>query len=320
MDVVSAFRAAVKIEQEALAAFLDRIDGSIAAAITALSECEGRIVVVGVGKSGIIGRKIAATLASVGSPAVFLHAAEALHGDFGFVGPGDVALILSSSGETPEIKAILPHIAGRGVPVVAMTSRPESSLGRAAAAVIDTRVEREADSMNLAPTASTTLMLAAGDGLACVLMRLRGFGEADYAKLHPGGSLGRRMLCRVDALMHAGDAMPVCAGGVALRTAIVEVTAKRLGCTLVADAEGKLAGIVTDGDLRRALQENEHPLDLPVDLIMTKAPQCAEAGWLAADALALMEEKLITMLPVVDAAGCPLGVLHIHDLVGAGIQ
>ncbi len=319
-DVLLSIRNALEIEHAALGAFIERLDDSIATAVSMLHACKGRIVVVGVGKSGLVGRKIAATFASTGTPATFVHASEAVHGDLGFIGKGDIALLLSHSGETSEICSVVPHLKALGLPIVAMTGQPGSFLGRSADAVIDTSVEREADPMNLAPTASTTVMLAAGDGIACALMRVGDFGKEEYSKLHPGGSLGQKLMCRVSDLMHTGDDMPVCHQGSLLRDAIVVMTAKRLGSILVVDESNALIGILTDGDLRRALQKSDQPLDLAVHDLMTCSPKSAEPDWLAVDALRLMEDNLITMLPIVGQRREPVGALHMHDLVSAGIK
>lgn len=319
-DVLFSIRNALEIEHAALGAFIERLDESVVTAVSMLHACKGRVVVMGVGKSGLVGRKIAATFASTGTPAIFVHASEALHGDLGFIGREDVAFLLSHSGETSEILFVIPHLKALNLPIVAMTGQPLSSLARSADTVIDTSVEQEADPMNLAPTSSTTVMMAAGDGLACALMRIRDFGKEDYSKLHPGGSLGQKLMCLVSDLMHAGDDMPVCHQGSILRDAISEMTTKRLGSILVVDDLNHLIGILTDGDLRRALQKHDKPLGLAVHEVMTRTPMSAEPDWLAVDALRLMEDNLITILPVVGRGNEPVGALHMHDLVSAGIK
>lgn len=302
-----------------LHAVRDRADAAVAHALDVLHGCRGRVVCCGMGKCGHVARKLAATFASTGSPATFLHPAEAIHGDLGFVDPDDVALVLSNSGETAEVVALLPHLRRRGVPIVALTAKPGSTLGLAATAIMDTGVPREADPLNLAPTASTTAMIAVGDALAVALMKRRGFDDAAYAVFHPGGSLGQKLLCGVAELMHTGDEVPMVAAGTPLRDALYEISSKRLGATFVVDANGRLAGILTDGDLRRVLQLNDHPLDLPVDRVMTQRPKHIPATMSAVDALRFMEDHLITILPVLDEAQRPVGALHIHTLIRAGI-
>ena len=318
-DAETYYAQALINSHEALAEFAERDNPAAAKAIELVLRCRGRVIVAGVGKSGIVAMKIAATLASTGTVATFLHAGEATHGDLGIVANGDVAIVLSNSGETAEIKDLLPHLRQRGVPIVALTGRPDSTLGRGADAVIDTSVRAESDSLNLAPTASTTVMMAAGDALACAVMRLRGFTVTEYAALHPGGSLGQQLSCRVQTVMHSGNGIPMCREGVTVRDAIVEITAKRLGVTLVVNAGGVLTGLVTDGDLRRALQREREPLDLPIERIMTRAPKRIGPDWMAINALKLMEDFKITSLPVVDASDKPIGTIHIHDLVSRGI-
>ena len=320
MDVVETFRKAIATESDALALLCARLDGSVKAPIELLQNTNGRIAIFGMGKCGHIGQKMAATFVSTGTPAIFVHPAEALHGDIGHVASGDVALVLSYSGETDEILALLPALKRLALPVVAITGRPGSSLARASDATIDVAVDREADLLDMAPTASTTAMLAVGDALAVVLMQLRDFDPAQYAALHPGGSIGQRLLCRVPDLMHTGDAMPVVQESVTLREAILEMTSKRFGTTFLVDAEGALSGIITDGDLRRLLGKDDHPLDHPATEIMTRNPKRIESDLMAVDALRLMEDSLITMLAVVDEAGAPIGALHIHDLIRAGIS
>jgi arabinose-5-phosphate isomerase len=319
MDSLNDYRDALALALEGLRGVIDRADERVAGAIDLLHGCRGRVVCCGMGKCGHVARKLAATFASTGCPATFLHPAEAIHGDLGFVDPDDVALLLSNSGETAEITALLPHLARRGVPIVALTGRPDSSLGRAAAAVIDTSVPREADPLNLAPTTSTTAMIAVGDALAVALMKRRHFDAQAYAVFHPGGSLGQKLLCRVGELMHAGDEVPRVHTDTPLRDALYEISSKRLGATFVVDDAGRLAGILTDGDLRRVLQLNDHPLDLPVARVMTQRPKHIAADLLAADALRFMEDHLITILPVLDAGHRPVGALHIHALIRAGI-
>lgn len=318
-DTLSEFRRAMEIEHRAVLAVLERSDEGISDAVDCLYGCRGKIVAVGMGKCGFIAQKIAATLLSTGSAAVFLHPAEALHGDLALVTPQDVALILSNSGETEEITALLPHLKRFPVRIVALTGYPESTLGRHSDAVINTRVDQEADPLDIAPTASTTVMLAVGDALASVLMKRRGFTKDDYAVYHPGGSIGQKLLCRVEALMHTGKDLPVVTEEVALQDAIFEMTSKRLGCAFVVNETGEITGILTDGDLRRILQREKQPLSLPVRSWMTRRPKVINREMLAVEALRFMEDNLITILPVIDPDRKPIGALHIHDLIRAGI-
>ena len=320
MDILEEFRRVIKIEGDAIYELLNRIDDSVGEAVECLFGCRGRIAVVGMGKCGHIGRKIAATFASTGTPATFLHPSEALHGDLGFIGKDDVALVLSNSGETIEIKELLPHLKRLEIPVVALTGRVQSTLARYSKVILDTGIESEADHVEVAPTTSTTVMLAVGDALACVLMKKRGFGKDDYAIFHPGGNLGQMLLCTVDTLMHKGQDIPVANEDISLRDALCEVTSKRLGVVLAVDEGGALSGILTDGDIRRIFQRESQPLELPLKSVMSRNPKTIGADVLAVDALQQMEDSLITLLAVVDDDGKPVGALHIHDLIRAGIK
>jgi len=314
----------VRIEAEALRALADRIGGSMAAAFQQAVElmfaCAGRVVVTGMGKSGLIARKIAATLSSTGTPALYLHPVEALHGDLGMVVRGDVVLALSASGETEEILALLATIKRLQVPLIAMTGDESSSrvvrpstLAAAADVALDCSIAEEACSLGLAPTASTTTMLALGDALAVTLSEKRGFKEEDFANLHPGGKLGKR-LARVESLMHSGDALPRVSPQTKMPDVIYEMSRKKLGVTAVVD-DMKLVGIISDGDLRRLLEKRgKDVLDLTAGEAMTKNPRTISAGEFAATALALMEEKKITSLMVVDPHQKLEGIVHLHDL------
>ena len=319
----------VRIEAEALRALADRLAGPMAAdferAVESLYCCAGRIVVTGMGKSGLIARKIAATLTSTGSPALFLHPAEALHGDLGMVVRGDVVVALSASGETDEILQLLATVKRLGVPLITMTcddlhSLPEgprsmSTLAQAADIALDCSVAHEACSLGLAPTASTTSMLALGDALAVALSQRRGFKEEDFANLHPGGKLGKRFL-RVSALMRAGNAVPQVKPETAMSDVIYEMSRKGLGMTTVVDGK-KLVGLISDGDLRRLLEQHgKSVFELAAAECMTRSPRTVGPDVFAIAALDVMEQKKITSLPVVDAAGHLLGVLHLHDLWG----
>ncbi len=319
MDKLAMFRESLRLEYEALGAFLARVDGDTVEAIDVLYGCRGKVVVTGMGKCGHIARKLMATLISTGTPATFLHPAEAIHGDLGMVMQEDIVLALSNSGETDEVTQLLPHLRPLCAGIVALTSAPTSTLGKYAQVVIDTSVAREADPLDTAPTASTTLMLAVGDALAATLMQLRSFAKTDYAVFHPGGSLGRKLLCRVEELMHVAQTIPVVKHDAPIREALLEITIKRLGCTFVVNDAGVLAGVLTDGDVRRLLQREDTSLDKSVSLVMTCRPRHVDKDDLAVDVLRLMEENLITAAPVLDEDGRPIGAIHLHDLVKAGI-
>lgn len=316
----------VRIEAQALRALADRIAGPMAdafnRAINLMFGCQGRVVVTGMGKSGIIARKIAATLSSIGTPALFMHPVDAIHGDLGMVVRGDVVLALSASGETEEILRLLATIKRLQVPLISMTgdllcngSAKLSTLAEAADVALDCSVDKEACSLGLAPTASTTTMLALGDALAVTLSEKRGFKEEDFANLHPGGKLGKK-LARVESLMHTGDAVPRVAPNTKMPDVIYEMSRKKLGITTVADGE-RLLGVISDGDLRRLLeQRGKDVLDLTAADCMTPTPQTIPAHEFAASALALMEERKITSLVVVDNENRLQGIVHLHDLWG----
>lgn len=321
MDILTEYRNSLAIARDSLTGVLERADQSVIRAIELLYRCEGRVAVVGMGKCGYVGQKVAATMASTGTPAYYLHPAEALHGDLGFVSSKDAALVLSNSGETTEITDLLPHLRRLQVRLVAMTAGRQSTLAKWSDAVLDTSVPREADTLGLAPTASTTAMLAVGDALAAALMKLRGFTREAYAVFHPGGSLGQKLLCRVEELMHRGSEIPICGEHVSVREALFEITSKRLGATFVVDSRGALTGVFTDGDMRRAFQRESAPLELALIEVMTRAPRTVKRDELAVDALRKMEEApKITLLAVMDETDRLVGALHIHDLVRAGIQ
>ncbi|MGH7377553.1 MAG: KpsF/GutQ family sugar-phosphate isomerase, partial [Candidatus Methylomirabilales bacterium] len=284
-----------------------------------LHACRGRVVLTGMGKSGYIAQKIAATFSSTGTPALFLHPAEGVHGDLGMIVRGDVVVAISKSGETEELVSILPHIRRFGVPLVSLVGNPQSTLARESDVALDVSVKEEACPLNPAPTASTTAALAMGDALAVALLEQRGFREEDFALLHPGGSLGRRLLLRVRDLMHTGKALPLVREEATMREAILEISGKRLGMTAVVDAAGLLTGIVTDGDLRRALQKLPDLLTRRVADCMTHNPKTISRDELAARAVQVMEHYSITSLLVVGEEGRPEGVLHLHDLLKAGV-
>ncbi|HKY31181.1 MAG TPA: KpsF/GutQ family sugar-phosphate isomerase [Candidatus Polarisedimenticolia bacterium] len=312
-DPLNTARQVIEIEARAVAALAGRLDGAFLRALDALFACKGRVVVTGLGKSGIICKKIAATLASTGTPALFLHPAEAVHGDLGMVVPGDVVLAVSNSGETAELLQLLERIQRLGVTLIAMTGSPSSTLASQSDIHLDVGVPREACPMDLIPTASTTASLALGDALAIALVEKRGFQEQDFASLHPAGRLGRKVLL-VDKVMHAGEAMPAVGPGTSMKDALFEMTGKRLGMTTVLDERRRLLGIITDGDLRRLMQRVPDPLSLRAEEVMTRQPVTIGAGSLAAAALRLMEERKITSLVVVEDDRRAAGVVHLHDL------
>lgn len=307
-------RRVLRIEAAAIEDMLARLDASFESAVDLLFECKGRVVVSGIGKSGLIGRKISATFASTGTPSFFMHPADALHGDLGMLAPEDVLLAISYGGETEEIVALVPNLKRLEIPILALTGKLDSTLAKASKVVLDVSVKEEACSLNLAPTASTTAALAMGDALAVALLGRRGFDSDSFASLHPAGSLGRK-LKRVDEIMHAGDAMPRVLPDARMPDVIYEMSKKRLGMTTVLEADGKLAGIVTDGDLRRLMEKRgSATLELTAADAMTRDPAVIAPRELAGAALSLMEQRKITSVVVVDADRRACGVLHLHDL------
>ncbi|MEO6029171.1 MAG: KpsF/GutQ family sugar-phosphate isomerase [Candidatus Binatia bacterium] len=311
-------RRVLAIEAAALTALAARLDHRFDAAVRLIAGRGGKVVVTGMGKSGHVGRKIAATLASTGTPAFFLHAAEALHGDLGMLERQDLVLAVSNSGETAEILDLVPHVKRLGLPFVALTGRPQSTLARTADAILDVSVAEEACPLGLAPTASTTAAIAMGDALAVALLEHRGFRREDFAALHPAGTLGRKLL-RVADLMHVGAAIPRVRTGSVMTDVLREMTAKRLGVTAVVDVDDRLVGIVTDGDLRRALAAGDLVTTRMVDDVMGLKPKAIDADSLAALAVSIMERHAITVLFILDADQKLAGVIHLHDLLRAGV-
>jgi len=311
--------AVIAIEARAVSDLAARVDHNFVRACELLLACEGRIVVLGMGKSGHIGGKLAATLASTGSPAFFVHPGEASHGDLGMITEKDVVMALSNSGETEELLVILPIIKRLGVPLVALTGNPQSTLARMADAHIDVSVAQEACPLDLAPTASTTAALVMGDALAIALLEARGFTHEDFARSHPGGRLGRRLLLLIDDVMRTGEDVPVVAPGTLLSEALVEVTRKGLGMTAIVDPQRRLLGIFTDGDLRRTMDQGVDVHTTPVQDVMTRHAKTATRGMLAAEALQIMESSKINGLMVVDEGGLLIGALNMHDLLRAGV-
>ncbi|MFB0507251.1 MAG: SIS domain-containing protein [Thermodesulfobacteriota bacterium] len=310
----------LEIEADAIHCLMDKIDENFERAIELIYDCKGKVVVMGVGKSGIIAKKIASTLASTGTPAFFLHPVEGMHGDLGMLAKEDIVMILSNSGETDEISRILPLLNRLGNRLIALTGNIDSNLAKAGDVVLDVCVREEACPFGLVPTASTTAAMALGDALAIALLEKRGFTDEDYAALHPGGYLGKRWL-KVEDLMHTGEAFPMVGEDTSMRNAIFEITSKRLGVTGVADAEGNLVGVITDGDLRRALEKHGDLLSRKASEVMTRNPKWIEKDSLAARAVQKMEEYSITSLFVFQSREdrTLVGIIHLHDLLKAGI-
>lgn len=309
----------LEVEAQEILSLKERLGDEIVKAAKLIFCSSGRAVVMGMGKSGLIGRKISATLASLGTPSFFLHPAEALHGDLGMVKREDVVLILSNSGETREVLLTLPYFKRIGARIIAFTGKISSSLAREADVVLNTAVEREACPLGLAPTSSTTVMLALGDALAVVLARMRGLSREDFAMFHPDGSLGRKLLLRIEDVMHRGREIPKVQEDTFLKDALFEMTAKGFG-TILVERDGKLVGILTDGDLRRLLERFGYSLlDKRVGEVMIRNPKRILPGRLAAEALAMMEKYEISVLPVVSEEDDIVGIVHIHDLLKAGI-
>lgn len=307
------------IEARALAMLSARLDQRFADAVDLLHRCEGKVVVSGMGKSGLIGQKIAATLASTGTPAFFLHPAEGIHGDLGMLARRDVLIAISNSGETDEILKLVPYVKRLNVPVLALTGKPQSSLAKHSEVVLDVSVAEEACPLGLAPTASTTAALAMGDALSIALLERRGFKQEDFLRVHPGGALGRRLLLRVADLMHVGDAVPAVRDEAPARDAILEMTRKRLGMTTVVDRQGRLTGVITDGDLRRFLERGHDLARATAAQLGSARPKTIAPDELAAKALQIMEQYSITSLVVAGGEGDVRGIIHLHDLLKSGI-
>ena len=312
-------RRVLDIEARAVQALVQRLDGGFSEAVDLLYQCKGKAVVSGMGKSGLIGQKIAATMASTGTPSFFLHPAEGLHGDLGMLARRDVLIAISNSGETQEILQLLPFMERMGIPVVAVVGRKNSTLAKNSAVALDVSVEEEACPMGLAPTASTTAALAMGDALAVALLEKRGFKEQDFAQFHPGGTLGRRLLVKVRDLMHRGQELPQVQDTVLASVAILEMSAKKLGMTTVVDRAGALLGVITDGDLRRFLEQGGDFSKITAGSLASRRPKLIGPDELAAKAVEMMERYSITTLVVSDNAKRIAGVVHLHDLLKHGI-
>ncbi len=320
-DFLEKAKDVLRTEANAVLALIDRIDGDFCKAVEMIMDCKGRVVITGMGKSGLICQKIAATMASTGTPAMFLHPAEGVHGDLGMLMKGDVIIAVSNSGETDEIIRILPVIKRMGLPLISMSGNPVSTLARAGDVSIDISVAEEACPLALAPTSSTTATLAMGDALAVSLMIQRGFKEEDFALNHPGGALGRRLLTRVEDLMHTGEALPMVAQSVSVKDALFEITSKKLGITGVSNERGELVGVFTDGDLRRAIEKDINCLHQSIKTHMSVNPKRILRTNLAAKALHRMEENSITSLFVFesDVDNQPVAIIHLQDLLKAGV-
>lgn len=306
----------LKIESDSVWQQAEQLDEEFVRAVDLILNSTGRVVVSGMGKSGLVGRKIAATLASTGTPAFFLHPGEGIHGDLGMVTPSDIVIAVSNSGENDEILAILPTLKILGTPLISITASRESTLSRNSDIVLLVKVRQEACPLGLAPTASTTAVMALGDALAVVLLEARNFKPEDYALYHPGGALGRKLLLTVEKIMHTGDNNPLIDRRSTVKDAIITMTTRgNHGAAVIIDETGKLLGILTDGDLRRIMEKYADPLVLPVEQMMTKNPKAITKEKLAAEAMHVMEEKKITVLPVVDEAGKAIGIIHLHDII-----
>jgi arabinose-5-phosphate isomerase len=317
-SVLEQAREVLRTEAEGIVQLCERIDEGFSRLVDRIYQCRGRVIIAGIGKSGLIARKIVATLNSTGTRSIFLHPVEAMHGDLGMVSKEDIFIALSNSGETDELNILLPSIRGAGCPVIAFTGNPHSTLARESDQVIDVGVEKEACPLNMAPTASTTAQLAMGDALAVVLISKRQFTTHDFKKFHPGGSLGRRLALQAAEIMLTGDAVPAVSEGTRMQTALAVLDEKRLGVVLVLDPEGKLSGIITDGDVRRMVVRDTAPTDQPVEALMVRGPKAVSRRTQLYEALNLMERNQITVLPVLEGDGRVAGILHLHDILGKG--
>ncbi|MBI5750476.1 MAG: KpsF/GutQ family sugar-phosphate isomerase [Nitrospinae bacterium] len=317
--IIEQAKRVLMIESKAIEALVDRIGEDFVQAVELIYKCSGRVVVTGMGKSGIIGKKIASTLASVGTPALFLHPADGIHGDLGMVTKDDVIICLSNSGETEELLKLLPVIKRFNIKLIAITGNTKSTLARSGDVVLDVSVDEEACPWDIVPTASTTATLAMGDALCIALLDKRGFKKEDFAIFHPGGSLGKSLLLTVNDLMHKGDTIPIVREDAILKDVIYEISSKKMGVTAVVDGKMVLKGIVTDGDLRRLLEKRRDIFEITAAEIMSKNPKTIDKDELAAKALQIMEQYSITSLLIVDGKNSPTGIVHLHDLLKAGV-
>jgi arabinose-5-phosphate isomerase len=321
MDLCAIAKDVLEIEARAISRLIERIDSSFESAVQCILSGKGRVVVTGIGKSGVIGEKISSTLSSLGTPSFFLHPVEAVHGDLGMVTKDDVVIAISNSGKTEEINQIIPSLKRIGVKIIAICGNPGSPLSKNADIILDVSCEKEACPLGLAPTASTTAALAMGDAIAVALFKEKGLREEDFALLHPGGLLGKQLLLKVSDLMHTGDSIPKVSVSTPMKSAILEMSRKRLGMTAVTDLEGRFVGIITDGDLRRLIEKCEEKiLDIPAEEAMTKNPKVIEKDLLAVVALRIMEDFSITSLVIIDNNQRLEGIIHIHDVLKAGLK
>ncbi|MCX7698260.1 MAG: KpsF/GutQ family sugar-phosphate isomerase [Candidatus Goldbacteria bacterium] len=319
MDVKKIAKEVLDIEIDALSYLKKTIKDNFVFAVNILKKCKGKVIIIGLGKSGIIGQKISATLSSTGTPSIYLHPVEAAHGDIGVIRKKDVVIIISQSGETEEITDLLPSIKDLKIPIIAITGNKNSTLSKNANCVIDSYVKEEACPMGLAPTASSIVQLAIGDALAIALLKIKKFKKEDFAKLHPGGVLGKKLTLKVKDIMHTGDELPVVKKNTILKKALLIMTKKRFGCLAVIDEKNKLCGIFTDGDLRRLIEKNENPFSLKMSSIMIKNPKIIKEDALVVDALSMMEKNKITVLLIPDKNKRLKGIIHLHDILSAGI-
>lgn len=320
MNSLDIAKKVLKIEADAVLALTEKLDSSFEKVVELIYNSKGRVVVTGIGKSGLVGKKIASTLSSTGTPAFFLHPVEASHGDLGMVTSDDVIIAISNSGETEEIVGLIPFLKRFNVGLISMAGNPDSTLSKAADVTLDISVKEEACPLGIVPTASTTAAIAMGDAIAIALLIKRGFNEEDFAFFHPGGSLGKKLFIKVKDLMHAGDALPAVSPDVSMTAAVMEISSKRLGVTMVTDTDNMILGIVTDGDLRRGIERwGKAFFDMKAGEVMTKNPQAISEDELAAKALSIMESRSITSLVVPDAEGRAKGIIHLHDILKKGI-
>jgi arabinose-5-phosphate isomerase len=321
LDIVEEAKRVLRVEAQSLLDLAGRIDENFSRAVELLYHCKGKVVLMGMGKSGLVGRKIASTFASTGTPSFFLHPAEGLNGDFGMLAKEDLIIAISNSGETRELLEVLPLIKRYGNRLITLTGNMTSTLAKSGDVNLDIHVKEEADPLGLAPTSSTTATLALGDALAVALMGKRDFKKEDFAILHPGGVLGKKLLLKVEDLMHVGKAFPMVSEKALMKDAVFEITSKRLGVTAVCNTEGHLVGVITDGDLRRAIEKFRDLFNRKASEVMTRNPKWIEKDALAAKAVQRMEEYSITSLFVFDKAGdkVPVGIIHLHDLLKAGV-
>lgn len=319
-DILDIAKRVLKIEADAVSALIEKLNSDFEKAVGIIFSSRGRVVVTGMGKSGLVGKKIAATLASTGTPAFFLHPAEASHGDLGMVTADDVIVAISNSGETEELVGLIPFLKRFNVSLISMTGNPDSTLSKAAEVTLDVSVKEEACPMGVVPTASTTATLAMGDALAVALLIKRGFKEEDFAFFHPGGNLGKKLFIKVKDLMHTGDALPFVSPDMPMLKATVEISSKRLGVTIVADSDKRILGIITDGDLRRGIEKwGKAFFDMNAGEVMTKNPKTISEDELAVKALSIMEKHSITSIVVPDDNGKAVGIIHMHDILKQGI-